>query len=39
VKEAVAAARKNIPIKLVKLGLQGTIEGSIELPVPQEQPV
>ena len=38
VKEALAASGKNIPIGLAKLGLKGTIEGTFELPAPQEQP-
>jgi len=37
VKEALAASGKNIPIKLAKLGLKGTIEGTFEMPSPQEQ--
>jgi Pyruvate/2-oxoacid:ferredoxin oxidoreductase delta subunit len=38
VKEAVAASRKNIPIRLVKLGLKGTIEGTFEIPAAEAQP-
>lgn len=39
VKEAVSSSRKNIPIKLAKLGLRGTIEGTSESPVAQEHAV